>query len=63
MRGKIFLDTNILTYAHDADSGSKHAIAKNIVKELWEMKNGILSTQVLQEFYVNITKRFHTLFL
>ncbi|MFA5822190.1 MAG: PIN domain-containing protein [Thermodesulfovibrionales bacterium] len=57
MSGKIFLDTNILIYAHDADSGDKHIIAKNIVKELWDKKNGVLSTQVLQEFYVNVTKK------
>ena len=57
MNGKIFLDTNILLYAHDIDAGKKHSIAKNVVKELWENRTGVLSTQVLQEFYINVTKK------
>lgn len=57
MNGKIFLDTNILLYAHDLDAGNKHIVALNIVKELWERRTGILSIQVLQEFYINVTKK------
>ena len=57
MDGKIFVDTNILIYAHDKDAGGKHFLARNIITDLWENKNGILSTQVLQEFYVNVTKK------
>lgn len=57
MSGKVFLDTNILIYAHDLDAGIKHNIALQIVKDLWENKNGVLSTQILQEFYINVTKK------
>ena len=57
MSGKVFLDTNILIYAHDLDAGNKHHIALKIVKDLWEKRNGVLSTQVLQEFYINVTKK------
>jgi predicted nucleic acid-binding protein len=57
MSGKIFLDTNILVYAHDLDAGAKHSIALQIVKDLWEQKLGVLSTQVLQEFYVSVTRK------
>ncbi len=57
MSGKIFLDTDILIYAHDLDAGNKHHVALEIVKDLWEKRTGILSTQVLQEFYVNVTKK------
>lgn len=57
MKDKIFVDNNILIYAHDIDSGLKHDIAAAIIEELWEEKNGIISTQVLQEFYVNITRK------
>jgi predicted nucleic acid-binding protein len=57
MSYKIFLDTNILIYAYDIDAGNKHQISNEIVKELWESNKGVLSTQVLQEFYVNITKK------
>lgn len=51
----VFVDTNILVYAHDSDSGSKHIVAKNLLEELWENKNGRISLQVLQEFYVTLS--------
>lgn len=57
MRDNIFLDTNILVYAHDLDAGDKHDVAAKIIYQLWESKNGVLSTQVLQEFYVTLTKK------
>ena len=57
MRDKVFLDTNILIYAHDIDAGEKHEISLEIVKNLWETKTGVLSNQVLQEFYINVTKK------
>jgi predicted nucleic acid-binding protein len=57
MNGKTFLDTNILIYAYDLDAGAKHVKSKAIVDELWETKSGLLSTQVLQEFYVNATRK------
>lgn len=52
-----FVDTNVLVYAHDITAGKKHAIAKNMMEELWNNQKGCLSTQVLQEFYVSITKK------
>ncbi len=57
MNGKTFVDTNILIYAHDRDAGSKHEIAKRVIRELWSARAGLLSTQVLQEFYVNVTRK------
>jgi len=57
MSDKIFVDTNILIYAHDIDSGSKHDAAVKIITDLWEKANGILSNQVLQEFYIVITRK------
>jgi predicted nucleic acid-binding protein len=57
MKEKVFVDTNILIYAHDLDAGSKHDIAVTLIKEFWEKGTGILSTQVLQEFYVNVTRK------
>jgi predicted nucleic acid-binding protein len=57
MSDRIFVDTNILVYAHDADAGEKHAAAAQAVAELWEYRNGILSTQVLQELYVTLTRK------
>ena len=57
MNGKTFVDTNVLIYAHDVDAKSKHVIAKNILRELWSERTGVLSMQVLQEFYVNVTRK------
>lgn len=54
---KVFLDTNILVYAYDVSSGRKHDIAKNIVADLWNLRTGVLSIQVLQEFFINVTKK------
>ena len=52
-----FVDTNVLIYAHDQSAGAKHERASALLKELWENSNGCLSVQVLQEFYVNVTRK------
>ena len=57
MSAKHFVDTNILVYAHDVAAGDKHARARSLVEQLWADRSGVLSTQVLQEFYVNIRKK------
>ena len=57
MIGKIFVDTNVLIYAHDVDAKEKHTVAKEAVYELWANRLGVLSPQVLQEFYVNVTRK------
>jgi predicted nucleic acid-binding protein len=57
MKDRTFVDTSILVYAHDLDAGNKHDVASGIVSELWESRLGVLSTQVLQEFYVTLTRK------
>jgi predicted nucleic acid-binding protein len=57
MSDKTFVDTNILIYAHDVDAKKKHDVAKNVLRELWSQRTGVLSMQVLQEFYVNVTRK------
>jgi predicted nucleic acid-binding protein len=57
MSAKAFIDTNVLIYAHDVDAAAKHDIARRVLEELWSERTGILSTQVLQEFYVNVTRK------
>lgn len=52
-----FVDTNILIYAHDISAGPKHEQAKGLLEGLWEAGTGCLSIQVLQEFYVNVTRK------
>ena len=55
--GKMFLDSNVLVYAHDTSAGSKHDMARQMVGELWRRGTGVLSTQVLQEFFVTVTRK------
>ena len=57
MNDRTFIDTNVLIYAHDVDAKAKHESAKRILRELWSERTGVLSTQVLQEFYVNVTRK------
>jgi predicted nucleic acid-binding protein len=57
MKDRIFLDTNIIVYAHDRSSGDKHAVAREIMDYLWEKRRGVISVQVLQEFFVCVTKK------
>jgi len=60
MIDKAFVDTNVLIYAHDVDAKAKHETARNILHELWSQRTGVLSMQVLQEFYVNVTRKIAT---
>ncbi|MCO6439706.1 MAG: PIN domain-containing protein [Nitrococcus mobilis] len=57
MSGKQFTDTNVLIYAHDLDAGFKRERAASILHALWETGTGVISVQVLQEFYVNVTRK------
>jgi predicted nucleic acid-binding protein len=57
MSGKTFVDTNVLIYAHDLDANAKNEIAKAVLHDLWSERTGVLSMQVLQEFYVNVTRK------
>jgi predicted nucleic acid-binding protein len=57
MSDRIFVDTNILVHAHDRAAGKKAQVAVEVLKGLWETERGVLSTQVLQEFYANATRK------
>jgi len=52
-----FVDANVLVYAHDASAGAKQAAASRLLERLWEAGTGHLSIQVLQEFFVTVTRR------
>ena len=57
---KVFVDSNVLVYAHDADSGNKQRIAANAVAEILDARSGVLSIQVLQEFYSTVTRKLRS---
>jgi len=52
-----FVDTNVLVYAEDRDAGQKHELARDLLIELWNDGSGVLSVQVLQEYYVTVTRK------
>ena len=52
-----FCDTNVLIYAYDRAAGAKWARARQLVDRLGTEHVGAVSVQVLQEFYVTITRR------
>ena len=52
-----FVDTNVLLYAVDHTEAAKQAQAEALLTRLWEERSGSLSVQVLQEFYVNATRK------
>lgn len=54
-----FVDTNVLVYAHDTSETRRQPIARALLDELWTSRTGLLSTQILQEFYVVATRKFH----
>lgn len=59
MAGELtFVDTNVLVYAHDAAERRRQPVARAQLEALWMGGSGVLSTQVLQEFYVVATRKF-----
>ena len=53
-----FVDTNVLVYAHNHSEAHRQPIAQDLLNALWQTRTGVLSTQVLQEFYVVVTRKF-----
>jgi len=52
-----FFDTNVLVYLFDADAARKQARARELLKQTVEEGLALLSTQVLQEFFVAVTRK------
>jgi predicted nucleic acid-binding protein len=54
---KCFFDTNVLVYLFDGDSPDKRKRARVLFQEHTDAGDIVLSTQVLQEFYVAVTRK------
>lgn len=55
---KRFLDTNILLYGYDLDAPAKRAVAIALLEHGWQQPGSTaVSVQVLQEFFVNFTRK------
>lgn len=57
MSGPVFVDTNVLVYAHQANELIKQPIAAQWIERLWQEQSGRLSMQVLSEYYVTLTRK------
>src|SRR4030065_260644 len=53
----ILRKAKILVYAYDSSAGQKHTLAAQLMEGCWENENGCLSLQVLQEFFVTVTRK------
>lgn len=52
-----FVDTNVLLYARDDGHPEQQGLAAAWLDHLWESSTGRLSTQVLNEYYVNASRK------
>jgi predicted nucleic acid-binding protein len=58
MSGRFFLDANIFVYSFDANSPKKSAQANKLIRRAIETRGGIVSYQVVQEFFNVALRRF-----
>jgi predicted nucleic acid-binding protein len=54
---RVFVDTNILVYLFDAEEPAKQARAREVVSELARNSSLVVSSQVLSELYVTVTRK------
>lgn len=52
-----FVDTNVLVYARDTSELGKQAAAWSWMQHLWTTETGRTSMQVLNEYYVTVTRK------
>ncbi len=57
MPDRIFLDTNVLVYAQDRGVPAKQRKSRDIITRLANSGDGVISTQVMQEFFVAATRK------
>lgn len=57
MTAPVFADTNLLVYSRDARDPAKQERAREWLAFLWDTRRGRLSRQVLQEYYVTVTRK------
>ena len=57
MSGREFIDTNVLIYADDARDPRKRDRARELIRGLMRDRRGVLSLQVLLEFFAAATRK------
>ena len=58
MTARFFLDTNVFVYAFDVNSPKKSAQAEKLIRSAIQTRGGIVSYQVVQEFFNVALRRF-----
>jgi len=53
----VFIDTNILVYAHDRSETIKCPLARQVVLDAVRAGNAVISAQVLGEFFTTVTRK------
>jgi len=59
MSVRSFLDTNVLVYADDSAAPAKQQRAIELVSDHRRARTGVVSLQVLQEYFVTVTRKLH----
>jgi predicted nucleic acid-binding protein len=57
MNARSFFDTNVLVYADDKAAPAKQKRALDLVAEHRRARTGVVSLQVLQEYFVTVTRK------
>ena len=57
MSGRVFFDTNVLVYANDTAQPEKKQTARTLIKDVLREGIGVISVQVLSEFWVTVTRK------
>jgi predicted nucleic acid-binding protein len=57
MSDRVFLDANIFVYAQDVGAPEKQRKSREIISKLADSGDGVISTQVMQEFFVAATRK------
>lgn len=59
MSARSFFDTHVLVYADDKAAPAKQRTALDLVAEHRRARTGVVSLQVLQEYFVTVTRKLH----
>jgi predicted nucleic acid-binding protein len=54
---RVFLDTHVLVYAYDRSEPDKQRPARAVLAQLGAAQTGVVSAQVLAEFFVTVTRK------
>ncbi len=57
MRGRVLIDTNMLVYAYDVSEPEKQRRALDVLRGLAERETGVVSTQIMAEMFVVLTRK------